>query len=132
MNAVGMTVGAVFLVSAALMAGDSFQLPRLAATWTALGYVVVVGSVVVFVLYLVVLRHWVASRAAYVFVLIPVVTFALSAWLDDEPIGWHVVLGALLVLAGVYVGALREAAREHPSARESVRQDAEEPASRRG
>jgi len=77
------------------------------ATWAAVAYVVVVGSVVVFLLYLVVLHRWAASRAAYLFVLIPFVTVALSAWLDDEPVEATLVLGGLLVLAGVYVGALR-------------------------
>ena len=41
----------------------------------------------VFVLYLVVLRYWAASRAAYAFVLIPFVTVLLSAWplpADDQ------------------------------------------------
>jgi drug/metabolite transporter (DMT)-like permease len=42
-------------------------------------------------------------------VLIPIVTVLLSAWLDDEPIGLGLVLGGSLVLAGVYVGALRPA-----------------------
>ena len=59
------------------------------------------------VLYLYVLRRWVASRAAYSFVLIPIVTVVLSAWLDDEPLGLGLLLGGALVLAGVYVGALR-------------------------
>jgi drug/metabolite transporter (DMT)-like permease len=63
----------------------------------------------VFLLYLVVLRHWAASRAAYGFVLIPLVTVGLSVWLDDEPVGAGLVLGGLLVVAGVYVGALRPA-----------------------
>lgn len=61
----------------------------------------------VFVLYLVELQHWAASRAAYAFVIIPFVTVVLSAWLDAEPIGPGLVLGGPLVLAGVYVGALR-------------------------
>jgi drug/metabolite transporter (DMT)-like permease len=60
-------------------------------------------------LYLVVLRYWTASRAAYVFVLIPLVTVVLSVWLDDEPVGAGLLFGGLLVLAGVYVGALRPA-----------------------
>jgi drug/metabolite transporter (DMT)-like permease len=80
------------------------------ATWLALAYMVVLGSGPVFVLYLVVVRLWSASRAAYTFVLIPLVTVLLSAWIDDEPIGAGLVLGGLLVLAGVYVGALRPAA----------------------
>jgi len=37
----------------------------------AIAYLVVVGSVVVFLLYLVVLRYWAASRASYGFVIIP-------------------------------------------------------------
>ena len=73
----------------------------------AIAYLVVAGSALVFVLYLVVLRYWEASRAAYTFVVIPVVTLILSAWLDDEPIGVGLLLGGSLVLTGVYVGALR-------------------------
>jgi drug/metabolite transporter (DMT)-like permease len=106
MNAVGMTTGAVLLLAGSVVAGESHVLPQQVATWAAVGYLVVVGSVVVFVLYLVVLRYWAASRAAYGFVLIPFVTVMLSAWLDNEPLGVALLLGGLLVLAGVYVGAL--------------------------
>jgi drug/metabolite transporter (DMT)-like permease len=88
-------------------------LPQRVETWVALGYLVVVGSVLVFLLYLVLLRYWAASRASYLFVLIPLVTVLLSAWLDDEPISAALVLGGLLILAGVYVGALRPD-RERP------------------
>jgi drug/metabolite transporter (DMT)-like permease len=109
MNAVGMTAGAALLVAGSVVAGESIVLPRRAATWAALGYLVLVGSVAVFLLYLVVLRYWTASRAAYGFVLIPLVTVGLSVWLDDEPVSAGLVLGGLLVLAGVYVGALRPA-----------------------
>jgi drug/metabolite transporter (DMT)-like permease len=109
MNAVGMTAGAVLLVGGAVIGGDPLVLPQRPVTWVALGYVVLVGSVIVFVLYLVVLRYWTASRASYTFVLIPVVTVLLSAWLLDEPVGLELVLGGLLVLGGVYVGALRRA-----------------------
>ncbi len=107
MNAVGMAAGAGVLVLASVLVGESLVLPGRAETWGAIGYLVAVGSVVVFLLYLFVLQQWAASRAAYVFVLIPFVTVVLSAWLDDEPIGAGLVLGGLLVLSGVYVGALR-------------------------
>lgn len=115
MNAVGMATGAVLLILGALVAGETIELPRRAATWLSIAYVVPIGSIVVFFLYLVVLRYWHASRAAYEFVLIPFVTVALSAWLDDEPIGLGLVLGGLLVLAGVYVGALRPAVAREPA-----------------
>jgi drug/metabolite transporter (DMT)-like permease len=59
--------------------------------------------------------RWAASRASYGFVIIPFVTVLLSAWLDNEQVGVALMLGGLLVLAGVYVGALR-AARAHSGA----------------
>jgi drug/metabolite transporter (DMT)-like permease len=107
MNAVGMTTGAALLLAGSALAGEPHPLPQQAATWAAVGYLVVIGSVVVFVLYLMVLRHWAASRAAYGFVLIPFVTVLLSAWMDNEPLDLGLLVGGLLVLAGVYVGALR-------------------------
>jgi drug/metabolite transporter (DMT)-like permease len=107
LNAVGMTVATPLLLVAAVVAGESFRLPERTETWAAIAYLVAVGSAVVFVLYLVVLRYWAASRAAYTFVVVPLVTLALSAWLDDEPIGQSLALGGALVLGGVYLGALR-------------------------
>ena len=107
MNAVGMTAGAAALLAGALLAGESLELPNRAATWAAIAYLITLGSIGVFLLYLFVLRRWAASRAAYSFVLIPIVTVVLSARLDDEPVGVGLVLGGLVVLVGVYVGALR-------------------------
>jgi drug/metabolite transporter (DMT)-like permease len=109
MNAVGMAAGALLLFVGALIVGETLELPETTETWLAVAYLVPIGSVLVFVLYIVVLRFWTASRAAYEFVLIPLVTIALSAWLDDEPLTVELLLGGLLVLTGVYVGALRRA-----------------------
>jgi drug/metabolite transporter (DMT)-like permease len=109
MNAVAMTAGAVVLLIGSAIASEEIVLPQRASTWAAIGYLVAVASVLVFGLYLVVLRYWSASRASYIFVLTPIVTVLLSAWLDDEPIRAGLVLGGVLVLLGVYVGALRPA-----------------------
>jgi len=107
MNAVGMSAGAVALFVLAVLSDDEIALPREAATWKAVAYVAFVGSIAVFLLYLFVLGRWEASRAAYSFVVIPIVAVASSAWLDDEPVGVGLLLGGALVLCGVYVGALR-------------------------
>ena len=107
MNAVGMATGALLLLAGSVMARERFELPDRPSTWFAVAYLVPIGSVLVFVLYLVVLRYWTASRASFEFVLIPVVTVALSAWLDDEALTAELLAGGVLVLAGVYVGALR-------------------------
>jgi drug/metabolite transporter (DMT)-like permease len=55
-----------------------------------------------------VVQRWSASRTSYVMVLIPFVTVVLSAWLDREPLTPGLLVGGLLVVAGVYVGALRQ------------------------
>jgi drug/metabolite transporter (DMT)-like permease len=107
MNAVGLTTGAAFLLVGALLTGESLRLPEHVETWLALAYMVPLGTGIVFGLYLTVLKYWTATRASYSFVLMPVITLLLSAWLDKERIGTGFLLGGLLVIAGVYVGALR-------------------------
>jgi drug/metabolite transporter (DMT)-like permease len=107
LNAVGMVAGAAVLVGASVLLGEPRVLPQRLATWVALIYVVAFGSVAVFLLYVYVIQHWTASRASYVMVLIPFVTVMLSAWLDDEQVTGGLVIGGLLVLTGVYIGALR-------------------------
>ena len=63
-----------------------------------------------------------ASAASYQLVLIPLVTVAISAWLQDERITPAFAVGALLVLVGAYVGALRRPARRPDvDARQQVR-----------
>jgi drug/metabolite transporter (DMT)-like permease len=115
MNAVGMTAAAVLLFVASWVAGDAWVLPESSDTWVALAYLVVAGSVLTFICYLVVIGRWGASRAAYVFVVIPLVTIVVSAWLDDEPLTVSLLVGTPLILIGVYVGALR-GPRESPEA----------------
>jgi drug/metabolite transporter (DMT)-like permease len=107
LNAVGMTVGAVILFIATLVAGDSFTLPTLPETWLAIAYMVVIGSGVVFILWVFVLKRWEASRAAYNFVLLPPITLVFSSWILDEKVGFELIFGGLLILVGVYIGALR-------------------------
>jgi drug/metabolite transporter (DMT)-like permease len=68
---------------------------------------VVAGSLGVFWLYVLVVRRWTASAASYQLVLVPLVTVLVSAWLQDEPVTPSFAAGSVLVLAGVYVGALR-------------------------
>ncbi|MBT2406041.1 MULTISPECIES: DMT family transporter [unclassified Streptomyces] len=117
MNAVGMAAGAVALFAGSLIAGYRWVLPERATTWWALAYLVVAGSVLTFVFYLLVIQHWGASRAAYAFVVVPVVAIMASAWLDDEPLTAALLLGTPLILAGVYLGALR---RTRPAPRAPV------------
>lgn len=106
-NAVGIVVAAPLLIGASFVAGESWLFPQREETWIALSYLAGMGSIAVFLLHVFVLQSWSASRTAFVMVLIPFVTVTLSAWLDQEPITPALVLGGLLVVIGVYVGALR-------------------------
>lgn len=109
LNAVGMVVGSAFLGVLTVVFGNDIALPTEKTTIIAFVYMVFIGSGLVFTLYVVLLGMWSASRANYTFVLIPVFTVAISAWLLDERLNAAFVVGGVLVIAGVYIGALRTA-----------------------
>jgi drug/metabolite transporter (DMT)-like permease len=110
MNAIGLGVGGLMLLVLAMLYGESLAVPDLGQTWVAQAYLVILGSVVAFTLYVYVLRRWTASAVSYEGVLIPIVAILLASWLQDEEITWAFAAGSVLVLIGVYVGALRRPA----------------------
>ena len=69
-------------------------------------FMVLIGSIGLFELYLFVLKGWTASGASYQFVLIPFAAALLGSWILDEAITAMFVAGGLIVAVGVYVGAL--------------------------
>jgi len=75
-NAVAMATGAVILLALSAVFRESRTVLAQAATWVALSYLVLLGSSTAFVLFPFVLKQWPASA------------------------------GGLLVLAGVYLGAI--------------------------
>jgi drug/metabolite transporter (DMT)-like permease len=107
LNLVATATGSAILLVVSLLSGESIALPHLAATWAALAFGVGISSVLMFILYLLLLRRWLASRVAHIFVLAPPLTIALSAWLDHEHVSLELFLGTVVILVGVYVGALR-------------------------
>jgi drug/metabolite transporter (DMT)-like permease len=110
-NAVGMAVGAPILLAISAVAGEAWVLPRRAEVVWSVAYLVTLGSVGLFVLTILIVRRWTASATSYMFVLFPIVTMLLGAWLADEPLTATGVFGAAVVMAGVWFGALAPAAR---------------------
>ena len=110
-NAVGMTVGAVLLLAISATLREAWTIPVGAEALWAVAYLVTFGSIGLFVLMLLVVRRWTASAGSYAFVLFPVVTLALGALLADEPVTGRAIVGAVLVMLGVWFGALSPGAR---------------------
>jgi drug/metabolite transporter (DMT)-like permease len=105
-NAIAMTVGVVILATASLLSGESWVVPSQTNTLIALGFLVFVVTVFVFLLYLYVLQSWTASGTSYGFVMSPLITVILAAQLAGEQITSNFIVGALMVLSGVVFGAL--------------------------
>lgn len=105
-NGLAMGVGALLLLPLSALAGEPWTLPVSPSTWLVLGYLVLVGSCGLFVLFLFVLRRWTASATSYGFVLFPLVATAMGSLLAGEAVSRGLLLGGLLVLSGVYVGAI--------------------------
>lgn len=106
-NAVAMLAGAAVLLALSGLTGETWALPVQSSTLLAVGYLVVLGSIVMFGLYLFALRRWTASAMSYVTLLMPLVTVPLAAVLIAERVSPLFVAGAVVAVVGVYVGALR-------------------------
>jgi drug/metabolite transporter (DMT)-like permease len=105
-NAIGMITGAIILYSMSLIWKEPQILPVKTTTWIALIFLILIGSCTVFILFLYILKHWTASTFSSQFVLLPFVTLTASAWLTHEKLSPVLLVGAVLVLMGVFFGVL--------------------------
>lgn len=106
MNGVGMAVGTPFLFLFSLISGERWVVPERSLTRGWLGFLVLLGSVGMFALYVFVVQRWTATAASYQFVFFPVVSALAAALIADEALSGALVVGAVLVIVGTYVGAL--------------------------
>jgi drug/metabolite transporter (DMT)-like permease len=109
MNAIGMASGAVMLWLGSFLIREPLFLPKQSASWLALGWLVLLGSVGLFQLFLLVVNRWSASVATFAISAMPVIAAGLGSLVLDQPITIELILGGLLVIAAVYIGAIRGA-----------------------
>jgi drug/metabolite transporter (DMT)-like permease len=109
-NGIASTVGAAVLVALSIVAGEDLAVPSQPETWLAFAYLVLPGTLLTFALLLYLLHRWPASRVAYQFVLAPIVAILVAAPVLGEPIEPAIIAGTALVIAGVWLGALRSTA----------------------
>lgn len=105
-NATAMSIGAALLLALSAIAGETWLIPNEGATWVALPYLVVLGSVGLFALILFTLGRWTVSAVAYMTPLFPVVAMIAGALIAGEEITATGVIGGTIVITGVYVGVL--------------------------
>ena len=110
-NALTLSSGLLFLSLTSLLIGEAHNIPTLPATWTAIAYTVVPGSVITFYLFVWLLSRWSASATSYVIMLFPIVATIAGALLAGEQITPAFILGGTLVLIGVWIGALIKPSR---------------------
>jgi drug/metabolite transporter (DMT)-like permease len=101
LNAPAMLVGALVLMGLSLASDDGFALPRDAATWGAIGYLAVAGSVVTFLIYFSLLKTWSVTSLSFISVFTPAVALLLGFLFLDERLSTLTALGAAFILAGV-------------------------------
>ena len=104
-NAIGMSVGAVLLLVLSSIVAESWDAPESPSVWGAVVYLAI-ASPFLFMLIVYVIQRWTATGASYQFVLFPIVSVIGGALLLNEEVTFSLLLGAPLVLAGVYIGAL--------------------------
>jgi len=107
-NAVATSVGALVLLGLSVISGESRDIPTQLATWIALGYLILLGTLATFLLFLFLLGRLPASTVANEFVLAPFVGITLGAAMLGERLTPIFAAGAALTLAGVYLGALAQ------------------------
>lgn len=97
-------LGGVVLVIASAWSGQSIPLAHVdRAAWWSIGYLIAFGSLAGFSAYQYALRHLPATQVAIYAYVNPLVALVLGWWLLNEPLNWHILAGALVTLAGVYL-----------------------------
>jgi drug/metabolite transporter (DMT)-like permease len=114
-NGIGMAVGGALLFFVSSVAGEPWTLPTLLPVQLSLVYLIFVGSIGLFLLFLFVLGRWTASATVYVLLLAPLAAIALDLLILGEPATPLVLLGGIVAIVGVYIGAIGLPRRSAPA-----------------
>lgn len=105
-NGIGMTVGGALLLALSAIAGEPWRLPATLPVQLSLVYLILIGSIGMFLLFLFVLGRWTASASIYILLLAPLAAVVLDlVILGDAPTPLLIV-GGIIAIAGVYVGTV--------------------------
>lgn len=103
LNASTMLIGAVLLLATSWISGGGVTLPSDKASWAAVSYLSLVGSVVAFLIYFSLLKTWKATTVSFFGVFTPAIALLLGAAVLHERLTIWSVVGSLMILAGVSI-----------------------------
>jgi drug/metabolite transporter (DMT)-like permease len=110
-NAVAHATGFPFCLGASLFLGESRALPADAAGWLPLLYLTIVGSIVAFVTFTWLVRHWSVVRISFIAIITPVIATVLGTTVRHERLGPAAAAGALVVFGAVALAIASDAKR---------------------
>ena len=99
-NAWAMLYGTLINLVFITFSGSSFKIDPSPFYWVSLGYLVVLGSIIGFLLYFVLVDRIGTERAAYFALMSPMVAVILSALVEGTPITFTMITGASAVILG--------------------------------
>jgi drug/metabolite transporter (DMT)-like permease len=105
-NGIGMTVGGGLLLLLSAIAGEPWLLPTTLPVQLSLVYLIVVGSIGMFLLFLFVLGRWTASASIYILLLAPLAAVVLDLIILGDAPTLPLVIGGVAAVAGVYIGTV--------------------------
>jgi drug/metabolite transporter (DMT)-like permease len=106
-NGIGMAVGGSLLFVVSAIVGEPWILPQTLPVQLSLVYLILVGSIGLFLLFLFILARWTASATIYVLLLAPLAAVVLDlVILGDMPTPL-LIAGGVVAIGGVYVGTMR-------------------------
>src|SRR5438128_2124518 len=109
-NAAAMAVGSAALAAVSLIAREPWGVPTWPQGLGAILYLAIAGSVVTFVAWQWLLKEMQATTLSYIALIIPIVAVLLGASLGNEKFDLIDLIGAGIVLFGVFVSTSRRAA----------------------
>lgn len=101
MNFAANGIGTLVLLPLIPLDGSAARLPSGPGPWTALIYLVIIGSVLGFLVFYHLVRVWPANRVALVNLVTPITAVALGIAILGERFDPGMVLGAAVILCGV-------------------------------
>lgn len=113
-NAWGMAIGALCLLLIVALTGQPLGLPERGSYWIALAYLAVIGSVIGFTTYLMLVIRIGSAKAGYATVLFPIIALTASTMLEGYQWTKLAVIGVALACLGNVVMFSRVGARSAP------------------